>query len=270
MKYIIVLFLLGVAGCSSTTENSEVVGNRRQLLLVPSSQIMQLSDQSYAQVKAKAQAEGKLDTNPELVHRLQQVAKKISDQASVFRKDSAEWNWEVHLITSDELNAYCMPGGKIIFYTGIIEKLKLSDAEIAAIMGHEVAHALKEHGRERMSEELIKSMGLNLLLATNKMDPKYAGAANLLTTLTVTLPHGRGQETEADGIGLELMARAGYDPNAAVSLWQKMAGAGGNKPPEILSSHPADQKRIQNLQNLVPKAFPLYRQASAKTNRAAG
>ncbi len=270
MKYITLVFLLFIAGCSSTTENSEVVGNRRQLLLVPSSQILQLSDQSYAQVKAKASAEGKLDTNPELVRRLQQVAKKIAAQSSLFRKDSAEWDWEVHLITSEELNAYCMPGGKIIFYTGIIEKLNLTDAEIAAIMGHEVAHALKEHGRERMSEELVKSLGLNFLLVTNKMDAKYAGAANLLTTLTVSLPHNRNQETEADGIGLDLMARAGYDPNAAVSLWQKMAGAGGNKPPEILSSHPTDRKRIDNLQNLVPKALPLYQQASAKPNKAAG
>ena len=191
-------------------------------------------------------------------------------QTSFFRKDAANWNWEVHLINSDELNAYCMPGGKIIFYSAIIQKLNLSDAEIAAIMGHEVAHALKEHGRERMSEELIKSLGINLLVATNKMDAKYANAANLLSALAVSLPHSRSQETEADGIGLELMARAGYDPNAAISLWKKMASASGSKPPELLSSHPSDSKRIENILSLVPKALPLYQHAAANPNKAAG
>ncbi len=257
-------------GCASTTENSDVIGNRRQLLLVPSAQIVQLSDESYSQLKTKAQTERKLDQNPEIVARLQAITKKVTAQTGSFRKDALGWNWEVHLITSDELNAFCMPGGKIIFYSGIIEKLKLSDAEIAAIMGHEIAHALKEHGRERMSEETLKTMGLTLLVATNKMDAKYLNAAQAVSTVAISLPFGRSQETEADGIGLDLMARAGYDPNSAVSLWRKMSAVSGSKPPEILSTHPADNKRIENLQSLVPKALPLYQQARAKENKAAG
>lgn len=248
--------------CTSSTEKGEISSNRRQLLLVPSQQIMQLSADSYSQVKADASAKGQLDKDPQLVERVQRIAKRITDETGTFRKDALSWPWEVHVITSDQLNAYCMPGGKIIFYSGIIEKLSLTDAEIAAIMGHEIAHALREHGRERMSEELVKTLGLDLLVASKKIDAKYAGAANLLTTVVVSLPHSRGQEAEADEMGLELMAIAGYDPASAVSLWKKMASAGGAKPPEILSSHPADGKRIQSLEALVPKTLPLYRRSA--------
>ncbi len=260
-----------ISGCASSTEKGEISTGRRQLLLVPSSQITQLSAEGYEKVKGDAAAAGKLDKNPEQVARLQKIATRITAQTGQFRKDAPAWNWEIHVITSDQLNAFCMPGGKIIFYTGIIEKLNLSDAEIAAIMGHEIAHALREHGRERMSEELVKSLGLNLLVATQKLDPKYAGAANMLSTLAVTLPHSRNQETEADSMGLELMARAGYDPNSAVSLWKKMGAAGGAKPPEILSSHPSDATRIKSLEELVPRSLPIYqRSAKAPEAKSAG
>ena len=192
---------------------------------------------------------------------MQQIAKKLTPHTSVFRKDAPAWAWEVHVITSEDINAYCMPGGKIIFYTGILDKLKLTDAEAAAIMGHEIAHALREHGRERMSEELIKQGVIGVLVASKKLDPKYAMAGGVLATLAISLPHGRGQETEADEMGLELMARAGYDPNAAVTLWQKMAAQGGSKTPAFLSTHPSNEKRIRDLQALVPKVMPLYQKA---------
>ncbi len=248
-------------GCASSTETGEVGIERRQLLLVPNEQIVALSIEGYEKTKEEARKKNALDTNPQQVARVNAVAQRLIPFTAVFRAEAPTWPWEVHVITSPELNAYCMPGGKIMFYSTIIEKLSLTDAELAAIMGHEIAHALREHGRERMSEELIKNIGLEALVATGKLDPKYAGAVNAVTTVAVSLPHGRGQETEADVIGVELMARAGYNPEAAVSLWKKMAAVGGAKPPAFLSTHPADSERIKNLESLLPKVRPLYQKA---------
>lgn len=249
-------------GCVSTTEQGAVGVDRRQMLLVSNEEILRASLAGYDQTKREAASQGVLDKNADQLRRVQGVLRRLIPATAFFRAESKGWPWEVHVISSAELNAYCMPGGKIMFYSGIIEKLGLTDDEIAAIMGHEIAHALREHGRERMSEELVKQIGLQLLVETGTMDPKYASAANLMTTLTVTLRHGRRQESEADEIGLELAARAGYDPRGAVSLWQKMGqAAGGKGMPEFLSTHPASDRRQAELEALLPKVMPLYERA---------
>ncbi len=264
-RKILTLFIsLSIAGgCASTTESGEVGVNRKQLLIVPSDQINSMSFQQYDQMKVQAQRQGMLDKNPQQLERIKKIANRLIPETGIFKKEATAWPWEAHVLNSPELNAFCMPGGKIMFFSGIIEKLNLTDAEIAAIMGHEMAHALREHSRERMSQELLKQGFLTAGVMSGKIDQRRAQYGAMLLALTVSLPHGRGQETEADEIGLELMARAGYDPRAAVSLWKKMSAQGGSKPPEILSTHPNDSKRMSNLESLLPKVLPLYRKSAS-------
>lgn len=257
------LFLMLTLGaCATTTEGGAVGADRSQLLLVSSEEIDQMAEQSYAKLKADSASKGVLNTNPQMLNRLRGIASRIEAQTGVFRRDAPGWQWEVNIIQSDELNAFCMPGGKIMFYSGLITKLSLSDAEIANVMGHEIAHALREHSREQISQAMAAQGAISIsasLLGLGDSSTKLAGA--VYQSLVAT-KFSRTDESEADQIGLELAARAGFDPRAGVTLWHKMMSANSNGgPPEILSSHPAGENRIKQIQALLPTVMPFYEAA---------
>jgi Putative Zn-dependent protease, contains TPR repeats len=264
---------VALTGCApvQTTKSGTVGVQRKQYMLLSEKQVEQMSLQSYAQTLKEADAKKNLNPNPQQTERVRNIAKRLIAQTGTFRTDAPNWKWEVNVQESKELNAYCMPGGKIMVYTGLIDKLNATDDELAAVMGHEISHALREHGRERMSEAYAQQIGLLGLAvivgATSKNKNNAASAvqvASVVGALALTLPHSREQEREADRMGLELSARAGYDPNAAVTLWQKMGAQSGAKPPEWMSTHPSEQSRIQDLQRLIPTVMPLYQEAKAK------
>ncbi len=255
------LSALSLSGCTSTTSSGAVGVDRQQLLLVSSEQVLQMSAQSYAQSIQEARAKRVLDTNQAQVNRLKNIANRLVGQVGTYRADAAKWNWEVHTIKSEQLNAFVMPGGKVMFYTGIIDRLNLSDDEIAAIMGHEISHALREHSRERLSRDYATQTGIGVAASIFGLSQGQAQLAGIAGDFGLSRPHSRTQESEADQIGLELMARAGYNPQAAISLWQKMQRANQGEPPEFASTHPSSSNRIAQLQALMPKVMPLYQNA---------
>lgn len=269
MRRLIVVGALGasiLAGCQAvnTTSGGAVGVERKQYMfsMLSTDQVNQMYAQSYQQTLGEASGKGVLDKTSANAKRIQAIADRLIAQAPKFRPDSAQWQWEVNLIKSDELNANCGPGGKIIFYTGLIDKLKLTDDEIAAVMGHEIAHALREHGREAMSKAYGIQMARSGAGALLGLGEDSLQLADTVVQYSLTLPNSRSNENEADLIGLELAARAGYNPNAAITLWNKMAQAsGGEAPPEFMSTHPASDSRIASLQAAIPKVMPLYEQA---------
>lgn len=257
IKLKIVCFgLLCLTGCATTTNPGVVGVSREQFLIASPAQIEASAAQGYAQLKNKANQENKLVQSGPVFDRLQKIESRLAQQTYIFRNDRT-WQWELVLIDSPEVNAACLPGGKIIFYTGLIQQLNLSDAEIAAVMAHEMAHALREHGRERVSQAMAQ--GLMTDIASNYIN--NAQLANQVLYYTLTLPNSREAESEADRIGLELMARAGYDPHAAIELHEKM-GAHGGQQPEFLSDHPNWSTRVSELNNLMPMVMPLYQMAA--------
>jgi predicted Zn-dependent protease len=253
--------LLGGCQTVNTTQGGTVGVNRTQIMspLVSGQQLEQQATLTYANLLTKETQKGDLNPDPAQTARVRRIASRLIPQTAVFRPDALKWNWQVNVIRSNQVNAWCMPGGKIAIYTGIITQLKLSDDEIAAIMGHEIAHALREHAREQASEQSLAQIGMvGAVLAGAGQNT--VNAAGQLYQLGIGLPHSRTHETEADRIGVELAARAGYDPRAAISLWQKMARLGGSKPPEFLSTHPSATTRIADLQIYSAKVMPLYQQ----------
>jgi predicted Zn-dependent protease len=225
-----------------------------------------MSAQAYTALLQDASSKGVLNTDAGLSQRVRIIAGRIRPHTGVFRPDAPGWKWEVNVVNSGELNAFCMPGGRIVFYSGIIDQLKLTDAEIAVIMGHEIAHALREHSREQVSQALAAQGAIGLGAALFGLGEGATDLAGTAYQALLATRFSRTDETEADRIGLELAARAGYDPRAGISLWQKMlqVNQGGGRPPEFLSTHPAEANRIQEIQSLLPIVTPLYQQAIAQ------
>jgi len=256
-----VVLAVATSSCASvqTTNPGSIGVERRQQMLVSQAQIEQGASQAYQQELDKARSAGKLNSPPDLLRRVKQISARLIPQTAVFRPEAPQWQWEVNVQETPELNAYCMPGGKIMVYSGLASRLQLSDAELSAVIGHEMAHALREHTRERVSRAYAQQMVLAGVAFVAGAGESTIDLANQVATVTFQLPHSREQEQEADRIGLELMARAGYDPNAAVSVWTKMAKTDQGAPPQFLSTHPSAGSRINDLQAHVPVVMPLYR-----------
>jgi len=205
----------------------------------------------------------RLNRDAAMLKRVQGIAQRLIAQVPVFRPDAARWRWETNVFQSEDVNAFCMAGGKIGIYSGLIEKLKPTDDELAAVMGHEIAHALREHVREQVSVRYAAQLpGMVLAVVTGSQ--ALGQLADMVSDVTLNLPHSREAEMEADQIGVELAARAGYDPRAAITLWQKISGLGEGRPPEILSTHPAPETRVQDLARISEVVMPLYRQAQQR------
>jgi predicted Zn-dependent protease len=234
--------------------------------LVPAEQVENGSAQQYQQMLRQAAQQKALapDDNPQ-VRRLRTIAQKILPFTARWNPRAEKWKWEVNLIGSKQINAFCMPGGKIAFYTGILDTLKMTDDEVAMVMGHEIAHALREHARARMGKQAATNIGANVLSSVlglgNAGNAVLGASANLLT-----LKFSRDDETEADTVGLELAARAGYDPRAGITLWRKMQAANKGAPPQWLSTHPASDTRIREIEAHLPQVLPLYYRASGKSS----
>jgi predicted Zn-dependent protease len=261
-----------LSGCQTvdTTKEGTVGVDRQQRMMVSSEEVQAGSTKAYSQMMAEAQKKGVLDRDAGQVQRVRNIVNRLIPQTTTFRPDAQKWPWEVHVISIDEANAWCMPGGKMAIYTGLIQKLQLSDDEIAAVMGHEIAHALREHARERVSRQMGTQMAVGIAGALFGIGDLGQGLGNMVADVTLNLPNSRLHETEADRIGVELAARAGYDPRAAIQLWQKMAkGSSGGQPPKWLSTHPSHADRLKDLEIYAAKVLPLY-QSAAKGGASAG
>src|SRR5262245_18924180 len=254
MKRISALMALAIlvpAGCRT----NEYTG-RRQLMLVDEKTEAQLGQQAYQQ----ALAEQGVSHNPALVDPVRRVGQRLASVA-----DKPDYRWEFNVIESETVNAWCLPGGKIAFYTGIYPVLQ-DEAGMAFVMGHEIAHALLRHGAERMSQNLAASLGGTLLGAF--VGIKYPEQQKLVLAaygagvgLGILLPYSRKHESEADAVGLELMAKAGFDPRASVEVWKRMSQSNPNQPPEFLSTHPSHETRIRDLEERMAPAVALYQSA---------
>ena len=256
-----VWFFTIVLLCSAAFAQQEGVEVKKsRLLLLPKARVEAMSAQQYSQLMRGAVQKGALNTDRLQLERLRAVARRLIAHTARFDRDAARWNWEVNLVQSPAINAFCMPGGKIAFFSGLIDALRLSDDEIAVIMGHEMSHALLEHGRARMSEQVLKVAGVNIAAALLNLSNVSASLLAQAADLALTLPYARSQETDADLAGMEIAARSGYDPRAAVVVWQKMArlGRARGAPPQFLSTHPAHATRIHDIEAQLPRVMPLY------------
>ena len=251
---------------AQTREGVQVGETSAFAKIVPADQVERSAALQYQQTLAQASKQHALGPadHPQ-VQRLRTIMDRLIPYAAEWNPRAQQWKWEVNLIGSNQVNAYCMPGGKIAFYTGILNKLQLTDDEVAMVMGHEIAHALREHARERMGKgqvtEFAARLGGSLLSGLLGIDPRVGDAVAQTGANLASLKFGREDESEADLVGMDLAARAGYDPRAGVSLWQKMAANNKGAPPEWLSTHPSGNTRIAEIAANLPKVMPLYERA---------
>ena len=265
-RLLVLLLLLSAFNANAQTKQSEGVDvQKSRLPMLPASMVERGAAQQYAQLMRAAGQRQLLNRDTVQLERLRRIARELVPHATRFNKDIQKWQWEVNLISSRAVNAFCMPGGKIGFFSGILDGLQLTDDEVAAVMGHEMAHALLEHGRARITAEYAKALGVTAVAIVfnlgNVSTEVLAQAANV----AVNLPYARRHERDADLVGMELAARAGYDPRAALAVWHKMqkyaqASARG-QPPQFLSTHPSHATRIKEIEAALPKVMPLYQQA---------
>lgn len=235
--------------------------------LVPAEQIEQAAQQQYKELLQQAAAKGAVAAqgNPQLA-RLRAIAQRLIPFCYEWNERARDWRWEINLVVGPQINAFCMPGGKIAFFSGILDKLKLSDDEVAMVMGHEMTHALREHARERIGKTAATRGLIELgsaILGLGSGGRYLAGMGGQL----LTLQFSRSDESEADLVGMELAARAGYDPRAGVTLWQKMAAANKSAPPQWASTHPSGPTRIRDIERSLPQVEPLYRRAAKPPQR---
>lgn len=262
MVRILLLAAVLLSGCATSTAPGAVGVSRPQLLIVPSAAINAQAAEGYAKMSSQAGSQGRLNPDPAMTARVRGIANRLIQHVSTFRPEAQSWQWEVNVIQSNELNAFCAPGGKIAVYTGLIQRLSLTDEELAAVMGHEIAHALREHSREKVSQSRLSNA---IVQAIAQSGSRNAGATSALTDigskLFLHLPFSREMELEADVMGIELMARAGLDPRQAPNVWRKMQAQGAGAGSDFLSTHPNSDKRIAALEAAVPLVLPLYASA---------
>jgi predicted Zn-dependent protease len=268
----VVAVLALVTGCATSTAPGAIGVDRSQLMMVPSATINAQAAEGFAKLTTEEARAGRLDADLAMTKRVRDIAGQLISQVSVFRPEAVSWNWQVHVIESPKVNAYCMPGGKIAIFSGLIKRLDLTDAELAAVIGHEIAHALREHSREKVSQQMLSDAVVQAVARSqSRYSGIYAVGAQLGSVLFVQLPYSREMESEADLVGLELMARAGYDPKAAANVWSKMqrlAGSAGGV--EFLSTHPSHESRILVLESSQAKVERLYSTAMASRTGAPG
>lgn len=266
LRSLLIASLSVLAACQTvqTTKPGTVGVDRPQSMLVSSAEVNASAAKAYQQLVTGAAKKGQVNQDAAQVGRVRRIAQRLIPHTGAFRPDAPGWAWETNVISSKDVNAWCMPGGKIAVYTGLIDGLKPSDEELAAVMGHEIAHALREHGRERVSQAQAQGLIIGVLGAVAGVSRGGMDLTAVLVDLTLNKPNSREHETEADRIGVELAARAGYDPRGAVSLWEKMGRLGGGQPPEFLSTHPSAATRIADLKAYAAKVLPLYETAKGK------
>lgn len=252
------LLALALAGCATN------VAGRRQFMLVSEQSAIAQSKTAYVQTMSKLGSEGKLVTDPAVTRRVSEITGKLIAQAIQYRPETKDWEWSVRVIDEPKtINAWCMAGGRMAIYTGLINQIDPTDDELAQVMGHEISHALLNHTAERMSVAMATQIGaVGVGIATES--GAAMGGAMALGQLGLLLPNSRASEAEADRIGMEIAAKAGYDPRAAATLWQKMEKAGGSGPPQFLSTHPSPGNRQQSLAALAPQMMAYYQAPGAR------